>query len=63
MDLKTITVQWMDGQQETYSNVVLSVREGVLHIHQYKTDTHALAREWHHPLSNIRTWQPAGQEA
>jgi len=63
MDLKTITVLWMDGEKETYSDVAVSVRDGVLHIHQYGPPRGSLTREWHHPLSNIRTWHPAGQEA
>lgn len=57
MDLK---ITWMDGIVETYKNVTTSVREGVLHIHEYDK-RHALVAEWHFPTNNIRVWAPADQ--
>ncbi len=62
MDLESITVLWMDDKQETYPNIAHSVREGVLHIHQYAEKAHSIIREWHWPISNIRGWYPASQD-
>lgn len=62
MDLKTITVLWMDDREETYPDIQHSVRDGILHIFQYKAATRGLLAEWHLPLDNIRVWYPAGQE-
>lgn len=62
MDLKTITVLWLDDREETYSGVATTVRDGALHIHQYTGITHTLQAEWHIPLASIRLWFPAGQE-
>jgi hypothetical protein len=56
MDLKTIKVTWMDGREETYGQVTASVINGVLHVYQYTGITSTLTNEWHHPISNIRTW-------
>ena len=61
MDLKTITVLWMDDRTETYLDVQTSVRDDVLHVFQYKKDTVRLTAEWHLPLCNIRGWWPADQ--
>jgi hypothetical protein len=58
VDLKTIQITWMDGQKETYKEVTTSVRDGVLHIHQYAGEAHLLTSEWHFPTSNIRVWSP-----
>jgi hypothetical protein len=63
VDLRDITVTWMDGREETYPQVSTQVRDGVLHIYQYASPRGVLEREWHHPLFNIRTWNPAGQDA
>ncbi len=57
MDLK---ITWMDGITEIYENVTTSVRDGVLHVHEYDK-RHALIGEWHFPTANIRVWAPAGQ--
>ena len=62
MDLKTITVLWMDDREETYSDTTAAIRDGVLHIHQYTPPRGSLVNTWHLPLSNIRAWFPAGQE-
>lgn len=59
VDLKTITITWMDGVSETYRNVATSVRDGVLHVHRYTSVTNQLTGEWHFPISNIRVWGPA----
>ena len=61
MDLKTITVQWMDDIEETYPDVSTIVREGILHIHQYTPPRGSLVREWHLPTANIWAWYPADQ--
>lgn len=58
MDLKAILITWMDGESETYSPVTTSIRDGVLHVHEYASATNGLTGEWHFPLSNIRSWQP-----
>lgn len=62
MDLKTITVLWMDDHEETYPDVTTTVREGVLHIHQYTGLRESIAREWHWSMINIRGWYPAHQD-
>lgn len=59
MDLKTIEILWMDGEQQVYDGVTTSVHEGVLHIHQYTSVTHMLTGEWHFPTANIRMWGPS----
>jgi hypothetical protein len=59
VDLKTITITWMDGVTETYPHVTTIVRDGVLHVHQYTSVTNTLAAEWHFPITNIRVWAPA----
>ena len=56
MTLATIQILWMDGKKATLPDVNTSVREGVLHIHQY-TGT-AIVGEWHFPTANIRWWTP-----
>ena len=61
MDLKTVTVLWMDDREETYPDVSTIVREGILHIHQYVPPRGSMVREWHLPTSNIRVWYPDGQ--
>ncbi len=58
MDLRTIEITWMDGQSEIYKSVTTSVRDGVLHVHEYAGDAHILTAEWHFPISNIRVWAP-----
>lgn len=63
MDLRDITVTWMDDREETYRGVSTRVHESVLHIYQYTSITNALRNEWHIPLANIRIWNPRlGQE-
>ena len=62
MDLKTIEITWMDGQTAVYKSVTTSVREGVLHIHEYAGDAHVLTNEWHFPTANIRLWAPLANE-
>ena len=62
MDLKTITVIWMDDQKETYPDVQTQVLNGALHISRYKTAERGRLNEWHLPLSNIRIWYPSDQE-
>lgn len=62
MDLRDIIVTWMDDREETYPDVSTQVRDGVLHIYQYVPPRGTMKREWHLPLSNIRVWNPAGQE-
>jgi hypothetical protein len=61
MDTKTITLLWMDDREEIYPDVTTTVREGVLHIHQYTGQTHVLTAEWHWSMINIRGWWPASQ--
>lgn len=58
MDERTITVTWMDGITETYKNVTTSVREGVLHVHEYNDRHTLIINEWHFPTANIRVWNP-----
>ncbi len=61
MLLTTILITWMDDDRypaRTFSDVNTSIREGVLHIHQYTTSSNKLIREWHFPLNNIRGWEP-----
>jgi len=61
VDLVDLKVLWMDGIVEVYKNVTASVRDGVLHIHEYNT-RHTLIAEWHFPTNNIRVYHPADQE-
>lgn len=58
MDLKTIRITWMDGEEQTYHYVTASVLNGVLHVHQYSGLLNVLTDEWHFPISNIRSWAP-----
>jgi hypothetical protein len=58
VDLKTVEITWMDGEQQVYKEVTTSVRDGVLHVHQYAGEQHVLTNEWHFPTSNIRVWSP-----
>lgn len=62
MNLRDITVTWMDEREETYCGVSTQVHEGVLHIYRYTGITNTLMNEWHIPLANVRAWNPAGQE-
>lgn len=55
MDLK---ITWMDNVSETYRNVTTTVRDGVLHVHEYSGVTHAIIGEWHIPTANIRVYAP-----
>jgi hypothetical protein len=59
MDLK---ITWMDGITETYKNVSTSVRDGVLHVHEYSDITRVIIGEWHFPTNNIRVYAPAGEQ-
>jgi hypothetical protein len=59
MDLK---ITWMDGITEVYRNVSTSVRDGVLHVHEYSDVSHVIISEWHFPTANIRVYAPAGKE-
>ncbi len=61
MDLTDLRVLWMDGISETYKNVTASVRDGVLHIHEYNARCTLIEAEWHFPANNIRVWHPADQ--
>jgi len=59
VDLKNIRIEWMDGPSREYANVTTSVRDGVLHVHQYAAPSSVLVTaEWHFPISNIREWKP-----
>ena len=56
MTLSTIRVVWMDGKKAIFVDVTTSVREGVLHVHRYRSNN--IIREWHFPTNNIRWWTP-----
>jgi len=60
MSLVDLKITWMDGITETYCNVTTSVRDGVLHVHEYDI-RHSLVAEWHFPTANIRVWNPVDQ--
>lgn len=61
MNTSTIKVTWTDGYSEVFSNVTTTVRDSVLHLHQYGGVCSVLMREWHIPLFSVRIWKPEEQ--
>jgi hypothetical protein len=53
--MTTITVIFLDGSEQVFTNADYRVREGVLEVWE---DSYSGRRDTHHfPLASIRTWR------